>query len=1538
MPLLATNPGMVAADTKQYLYLDPGRLTVGAASMWDPNTGLGTVTHQNIGYLFPMGPFFTVVHWLGIPMWVGQRIWMGTLLFAAGTGVAYCCRQLGVEGWGRAVAAVSYTLSPYLIDYIARSSAIVLPWAALGWLVGLTVKAVRANPGSRWRYPACFALIVALVGGINATSIVLVLIAPALWLVYAIVATREITWKGAGSVAARIVGLSVLVSLWWIAGLWVEARHGINILRVTETIPTVSRTSSAAEVLRGLGYWYFYGQDKVQPWTLAGVEYTQSLWLLAVSFAVPAAAVALGLLVRWRYRAYAVLLVAVGVVIAVGAFPYAYPSVVGDAVKGASSGSTLAMAMRSSDRVVPLVVLGLSLMMGSGIAALAARWPARAAGARWSARRSVVKGWAAGAAAIACVCLVAAALPPLWSGNLVASNLDRPSQLPSYWQAAANSLNAGSSSTRVLGVPGEDFAAYSWGVTQDQVAPGLLTRPYVQRQVVPQGTSASANLLEAFDEQLQEGTLNPRAVGPFARLISAGDVLLQSDLQVERYHLPFPQQLWALLTAATGLGKPVGFGAPNPAKPIKYPLDTETRLGLATPVTQQPAVATFSVPGSRPIVRTEAAQAPVIIAGDGNGVVDMADAGLLDSGDPTLLYSASLDTKTWNQAMANGAQLVLTDTNQLAGEDWGSLRDNVGAVQQAGVPPLVNDPADYSLPVFPGETSDAQTVAQVGAEPPAPGEVRVASVRANAYGDSLTYTPEGQPINAFDGNPGTAWTFGAHAQPVGTYVEADLTAPVTTDHVVLHQLKPSKTQSKRQVTDVKLTFDGGQPVTAALTPASWSPAGQTVSFAARTFSRFDLQVTGATPVKAKVFDDTASLGFSEIQIPGVARATQTLRLPTDLLVRAGASSLPHPLTVLLTRSRVTSPPRSDPEPSMTRTFSLPTARTFAVGGGAEISAQDSDYLINQLIGLTPPGPLPPASDQPATAANPAVVVAANSSTRLDGDRQARANAAVDGNPNTAWVPETGPTQVGAWISYTLSRPITMDHLDLQVVNDGRHSLPTRLTISTDEGQQTVQVSAPPVGEGRPQGATSTVRVAFPALGGSKVKVTIDAIQPVTALDYYAAFSNRQDILPVGIAELGLQDVVQPAAPTNIPAVCQSGLLRIDGKPVDVEVTGTSADALSGQELTVTGCGNAADGVSLGPGTHTVQTSMRLPSGWAIDQLALSSAPGGGPASGPQQSQPAPQQSQLSAAGGPQQSQPAPQQSQPPAVTVDHQDRTSLTVTVRGDGQAEWLVLGQSYSAGWKATTASGHSLGPPTLIDGYANGWYIPAGSVNGATVVHLTWTPQRVVWIALGVSAAGLAVTVALIAVPGLPAAVAERLRRRRRRAAGAPIRPRAAWSDVGPETPRLITRQGLLSGPKLSVTAALVGALISGGLTAIVSRPVTGLIVGVATFAAGRLRWGRVILRGGAIAALVVLIGYAVVEQHRYRYLPTINWPANMSAANDIAWLAVCLLGADVVVGALRSGFWQRRAPRSVPTAARAPEPSGAAPGGVSTPAAAR
>src|SRR5436305_240321 len=75
--------GRVVADIKQYPYLDPGGLLGSAAKIWNPRYSGGTVTHQNIGYLWPTGPYYWLTDALGIPTWVAQRFWFGSILFAA---------------------------------------------------------------------------------------------------------------------------------------------------------------------------------------------------------------------------------------------------------------------------------------------------------------------------------------------------------------------------------------------------------------------------------------------------------------------------------------------------------------------------------------------------------------------------------------------------------------------------------------------------------------------------------------------------------------------------------------------------------------------------------------------------------------------------------------------------------------------------------------------------------------------------------------------------------------------------------------------------------------------------------------------------------------------------------------------------------------------------------------------------------------------------------------------------------------------------------------------------------------------------------------------------------------------------------------------------------------------------------------------------------------------------------------------------------------------------------------------------------------
>ena len=125
------------------------------------------MTHQYIGYLLPMGPFFAVFHRPRRARLGGPAPVAGLHPVRGGLGVLYLCRILGMKGPGPTAAALAYMLSPYFLQYAGRISVILLPWAGLPFMLGLTIVALRRGG---WREPALFAFVVALVSGINASS------------------------------------------------------------------------------------------------------------------------------------------------------------------------------------------------------------------------------------------------------------------------------------------------------------------------------------------------------------------------------------------------------------------------------------------------------------------------------------------------------------------------------------------------------------------------------------------------------------------------------------------------------------------------------------------------------------------------------------------------------------------------------------------------------------------------------------------------------------------------------------------------------------------------------------------------------------------------------------------------------------------------------------------------------------------------------------------------------------------------------------------------------------------------------------------------------------------------------------------------------------------------------------------------------------------------------------------------------------------------------------------------------------------------
>src|SRR6185369_11717381 len=174
-----------------------------------------------------------------------------------------------------------------------------------------------------------------------------------------------------------------------------------------------------------------------------------------------------------------------------------------------------ALAMRSTGRVVPIVVLSLAIFTAFGVNTMV----------KWLRNRGH-NGWAIAVPAIVIV-LLAINFPALHNGTYYGKNLVRGEDIPDYWNQAIAALGS-DKQTRVIEVPGADFASYRWGNTVDPITPGLTERPYVARELIPYGTAGTADLLNALDRRLQEGDEDPQALVPLFRRMGIGTVLARN--------------------------------------------------------------------------------------------------------------------------------------------------------------------------------------------------------------------------------------------------------------------------------------------------------------------------------------------------------------------------------------------------------------------------------------------------------------------------------------------------------------------------------------------------------------------------------------------------------------------------------------------------------------------------------------------------------------------------------------------------------------------------------------------------------------------------------------------------------------------------------------------------------------------------------------------------------------------------------------------------------------------------------------------------
>lgn len=866
LPTFALRAGELNADTKLYLTSSPARLLASAAHAWDPSQFLGYVPHQAVGYLWPMGPFFWIGDTIGVADWVMQRLWLTMIFTAAGTGVYFFLRRLGYRVDSATAGALCFQVTPYVLSYQSRTSVMLLPWAAVGWLALVSLSGPRSRS---WKQPSLVALIVFTVGGINATA--LIMIAP----VVLVVAISQRMLSGASHISTflwRTAVLSALCSTWWMSMLVIQSRYGADVLSYSETLEAVSSTSTSFEVLRGMGYWLNYVVSGSEYGTSASISLISSPLALVASSVIPVAALVWIAVSRHRFARLASVLVFVGLVIATGAYGMSSSSALMRPLAENSS-SSLALALRSSTRAIPVLLLGIAVAWAGVAEAVMAKFQRRWFHPNRLRKNLVVPTFT--------LVVLVVSMPSLRSAGVTDSSLSRPANAPTSWRQAAAILDSSISPTaRVLQTPGQEFGAYEWGFTVDPVWPTISDRPLATRDLLPLGGVQAMDQLYALDDATQDGTTNAIGIRNTSRRLGAGAVLLPGDLDESRFQTA-PQEV---VLRENGLipdeSVPSAFGT--------HHLLLDSSADVATVVS-----------------------GVIQVSGSGDGLVS-ADAHDLIS-NRVVEYTADQDDRHIAAAAESGIPLIVTDSNRIRARHWRTSFDTVGYSEDGTIATalLRDDYANRRLSPFPHE-SETSTVR----ERTVVRQVGNVSARATSYGTPLLYWPEHRPAAAIDGDMSTSWTTSAFANPTGEALTLTSSRPFTQVRLV----QPVGNHVNRWITQISYSTDNRNYTALTLDSSSRQTKGQLVQLGAPA-SLLTLRIDVVDWTSDGPQEGLDGVGFAEVQL-GSPATREVTDLPSRALM-ASSKDRPVAFDFSRVRARASSTWRSDPETSLSRVFVLP---------------------------------------------------------------------------------------------------------------------------------------------------------------------------------------------------------------------------------------------------------------------------------------------------------------------------------------------------------------------------------------------------------------------------------------------------------------------------------------------------------------------------------------------------------------------------------------------------------------------------------------
>ena len=1218
------------SDQRIELITAPGRFLSQVGDVWSSTIDLGHIqTSQFVGYLFPMGSFFALGDAAGIPVWIVQRFWIAGILALGAWGVVRLVERLFPSRSQSAgfIAGLIFITGPFITIGLNRGTSWLLAAALLPWLLLWTSKGI-ANPRG-WVAPSVVALLLAAAGGgLNAAVLVWLVAAVALFGLFEAVGPAGLrtvvafTW--------RAVVLCFLTSLWWVIPVIIQARLGANYLTFTEHAEAILHTPSASESLRLMGYWvaYINGYPDPDPQLPAIGGYLLSAPTILATFAVPMIAIgSLVFLQRWRYGAFFALLLGLSVLAMSIGFPQ--QSAIGRVVTDVYYSAGPLQFMRTTYKAAPLAALALACLAGVGLGS-AFDW---LRSLRLNVNGVVRAVWPASVVLVMLIGVIVLFWGrPLWAGNAVDARLFF-SEVPAPWVEAIDEAQRSTpTDTRIAVLPGDLFGWYTWGGTQNSVAPGLSDKPVLVRQITRPATEQAAQLLDSVDSRLQQGRLTPGQLPPLLQLMGVGRVLVGSDSSPRRSESLDPARVEAELSKQPGFEKAAAsFG---PVSTFNPPPDR----GGGT--VRLPTVRAYAAP--RPaqprITRVHAAYGAVVVDGDADGIVAMAGVGVLDP-DSAIFYAGDLSRAAVGKLLPDRPTLTFTDSNRRRAILASKLVTNTSAPLGAS-DPLAREFPDYD-PFQSLGTATRSVAVYSGLDS-----------LFSPFTPGFTLFPEHRPFAALDGRNDTAWIT-QEKDPARRFLEINLAQPMPLKEI---RIRPHR--DRAAITSAVFLSVNGGPERRIGLKAGWNE----VLLDEPRVASLRLRVPGR-----ETFYGQTPGGLDEVQIPGL-RVTEALRLPTRLSSLAQGRDLSRSdLDIVVERLTADFPRRSgkpvgsqfsldplnmfDAESDLRRVVELPASRRFSPSGWGSISPAASDSSLDRLAGV------------PTTNAY-------ESSARFEGVPLNRASSAFDGDRRTAWISEYD-AKPKPWIRWRGEQPVAARRITLKRLA-GRYLEPTRVSVATPYGGFDLPV--------QPGGEVVLPRTVVT----SELKITILSVKRLRRAARGARVPRSVALAEIRVPGLPAAD---PRRNGEFTTACSAASVRSKGRSVALRFSGDLAAMDAGEALRFVGCKGARLPLSRGSNL-VVATPGKV---FSVDSLLLhGSAPVVAPA-----------------------------RSTPTAMIG-----TDGKVNLVGDG---WLVLGESFSPGWRAwcSDRSGREreLGAPQQIDGFANGWRINGSECASA---RFEFGPQR--------------------------------------------------------------------------------------------------------------------------------------------------------------------------------------------------------------------